>query len=374
MDRPIRFSSQQLKIATSNFSHLLGAGGFGSVYKGALSSGVLVAVKVLNGSSDKKIEDQFLAEVSTIGTTHHINLVQLYGFCFDKDLRALVYEYMENASLDRLLFNKENVEWEKLNDIAIGTAKGISYLHEDCQQRIIHYDIKPENILLDVGFCPKVADFGLAKLCNREKTHMTLTSGRGTPGYAAPELWMPYPVTQKCDVYSFGMLLFEILGRRRNLDLNLPDSQEWFPKWVWKKFDQGKLSEVMAVCGIEEKDREKAGRMAVVALWCVEYNPEIRPWMSDVVKMLEGGIDIPIPKNPFRHFMVLSPLPDISGGEVTNSACLNIHNMSIKFFNYFQIIPTGIKIRSNKPINITESEDKTQKLMEDKTENIDRKT
>ncbi|KAM7469223.1 hypothetical protein LguiA_007406 [Lonicera macranthoides] len=174
MDRPIRFSSQQLKIATSNFSHLLGAGGFGSVYKGALSSGVLVAVKVLNGSSDKKIEDQFLAE---------------------------------------------------------------------------------------------------------------------------------------------------ILGRRRNLDLNLPDSQEWFPKWVWKKFDQGKLSEVMAVCGIEEKDREKAGRMAVVALWCVEYNPEIRPWMSDVVKMLEGGIDIPIPKNPFRHFMVLSPLPDISGGEVTNSAC-----------------------------------------------------
>jgi len=138
---------------------------------------------------------------------------------------------------------------------------------------------------------------------------------------------MPYPVTQKCDVYSFGMLLFEILGRRRNLDLNLPDSQEWFPKWVWKKYDEGKLSEVMGVCGIEEKDREKAGRMAVVALLCVEYKPEMRPWMSDVVKMLEGGVDIPIPKNPFRHFMALSPLPDDTGGgggEVTDSGCSSL--------------------------------------------------
>ncbi|KAM7473555.1 hypothetical protein LguiB_020798 [Lonicera macranthoides] len=310
IEKPIRFSSKQLKIATNSFSDLLGAGATGSVYKGTLPSGLIVAVKVLNGSSKKKVEDQFLAEVSTIGTTHHINLVQLYGFCFESDLRALVYEYMENASLDRLLFNKENIEWEKLNDIAIGTAKGIAYLHEDCQQRIIHYDIKPENILLDVGFCPKVADFGLAKLCDRKKTHMTLTGNRGTPGYAAPEMWMPYPVTQKCDVYSFGMLLFEILGRRRNFDLNLPESQEWFPKWVWKKFDKGKLSEVMDVCAIEEMDRGKAGRMAVIALCCVQYNSESRPLMSEVVKMLEGGVDIPIPKNPFPCFF-----------EVTDRAC-----------------------------------------------------
>lgn len=259
IEKPIRFSSQQLRIATDNFKHLLGAGGFGAVYKGSFSNGLSVAVKVLKGSSDKNIEDQFLAEVSTIGRTHHINLVQLHGFCFDRDLRALVYEYMENSSLDRLLFREDkNIGWEKLHNIAIGTAKGIAYLHEDCQQRIIHYDIKPENILLDVDFCPKVADFGLAKLCNRETTHITVTGGRGTPGYAAPELWMPFPITHKCDVYSFGMLLFEILGRRRNLDVNLPDSQEWFPKWAWKKFEKGEVGDIMVVCGIEEKDRETA--------------------------------------------------------------------------------------------------------------------
>ncbi|KAA8535654.1 hypothetical protein F0562_030657 [Nyssa sinensis] len=312
IEKPVRFSSQQLRVSTNNFSHLLGTGGFGAVYKGTFSSGLVVAVKVLSGSSDKRIEDQFLAEVSTIGRTHHINLVQLYGFCFDKDLRALVYEYMENGSLDRLLFSKdENIEWENLHGIAIGTAKGIAYLHEDCQQRIIHYDIKPDNILLDVDFCPKVADFGLAKLCNREKTHVTMTGGRGTPGYAAPELWMPFPITHKCDVYSFGMLLFEILGRRRNLDVNLPDSQEWFPTWLWKKYEKGELSDVMVVCCIEDEDKEKAESMAMTALWCVQYSPEMRPRMSAVVKMLEGGVEIPAPKNPFRHLMAASPLPDL---------------------------------------------------------------
>uniref|UniRef100_A0A5B7BDM1 Putative Kinase n=1 Tax=Davidia involucrata TaxID=16924 RepID=A0A5B7BDM1_DAVIN len=327
IEKPIRFSSQQLRIATDNFSHLLGAGGFGAVYKGTFSSGLVVAVKVLNGSSDKRIEDQFLAEVSTIGRTHHINLVQLYGFCFDKDLRSLVYEYMENSSLDRLLFSKDEIiEWEKLHGIAIGTAKGIAYLHEDCQQRIIHYDIKPENILLDVEFCPKVADFGLAKLCNREKTHVTLTAGRGTPGYAAPEMWMPFPITHKCDVYSFGMLLFEILGRRRNLDVNLPDSQEWFPRWVWKKYEKGEFPDVMFVCGIEDKDKEKAGRMAMAALWCVQYCPERRPWMSAVVKALEGVVEIPTPKNPFRHLMAGSPPPDLVA-EVKKGLCTS-HNES----------------------------------------------
>ncbi|KAA8522751.1 hypothetical protein F0562_009087 [Nyssa sinensis] len=268
--------------------------------------------EVLNGSSDKRTDDQFLAEVSTMGRTHHINLVQLYGFCFDKDLRSLVYEYMENSSLDRLLFNKdENIEWEKLYDIVIGTAKGVAYLHEDCQQRIIHYDIKPENILLDVEFCPKVADFGLAKLCNRETTHVTLTAGRGTPGYAAPDMWMPFPITHKCDVYSFGMLLFETLGRRRNLDVNLPDSQEWFPRWVWKKYEKGEFLDVMLICGIEDKEREKARRMAMTALWCVQYCAEMRPWMSAVVKTLEGGMQIPTPKNPFQHLMAGSLLPDL---------------------------------------------------------------
>ncbi|KAG4949292.1 hypothetical protein JHK82_042499 [Glycine max] len=303
-EKPIRFTSEQLRIATDNYSSLLGSGGFGEVYKGNLSDGITVAVKVLRGNSDKRIEEQFMAEVGTIGKVHHFNLVQLIGFCFERDLRALVYEYMENGSLDRYLFHeKKTLGYEKLYEIAVGIARGIAYLHEDCKQRIIHYDIKPGNILLDRNFNPKVADFGLAKLCNRDNTHITMTGGRGTPGYAAPELWMPFPVTHKCDVYSYGMLLFEIVGRRRNVDTNLPESQEWFPVWVWKRFDAGELVELRMACGIEERHHKMAERMVKVALLCVQYRPDSRPIMSDVVKMLEGSVEISKPMNPFQHMM-----------------------------------------------------------------------
>lgn len=167
----------------------------------------------------------------------NVNLVRLYGFCFESSLRALVYEFMVNGSLDHHLFkvnSRASIGFEKLHEIALGIARGIAYLHEECPQRIVHYDIKPGNILLDANFCAKVADFGLAKLFSRDNTHITMTGGRGTPGYAAPELWMPQPVTHKCDVYSFGMLLFEIIGRRRNMDTTLGDSLQWFPLWAWK--------------------------------------------------------------------------------------------------------------------------------------------
>ncbi|XP_030544247.1 rust resistance kinase Lr10-like isoform X2 [Rhodamnia argentea] len=283
-------------------------------------NGMSVAIKVLNGSSDKRIEDQSLAEVTTVGRTHHMNLVQLYGFCFDRNLRALVYEFMQNSSLDRLLFGAdEDIEWDVLYNIAIGTGKGITYLHEECQQMIIHYDIKPGNILLDTNFCPKVADFGLAKLCNRGQIHVTISGVRGTPGYAAPEMWMPFPITQKCDVYSFGMLLVEILGRRSNLDVNLPDSQEWFPRWVWKKHEMKRFSDVMIVCRIQEHCRDKAERMAMVALWCVQYKQASRPSMNVALKMLEGGVEIPLPANPFLHLME-SPQPEVLA-EVKGEAC-----------------------------------------------------
>lgn len=318
-EKPIRFTDQQLRTATVNYSYRLGSGGFGVVYKGVLSDGTMIAVKVLHGSSDKRIDQQFMAEVGTIGKVHHFNLVRLYGFCFEKNLIALVYEYMKNGSLDRYLFQEYNIlGFEKLQEIAIGTARGIAYLHEECQQRIIHYDIKPGNILLDTNFNPKVADFGLAKLCNRENTHITMTGGRGTPGYAAPELWMPFPVTHKCDVYSFGILLFEIIGRRRNHDVNLSESQEWFPMWVWKKFDAEKLEELVAACGIEEQNMEIVKRMVKVALACVQYRPESRPTMSLVVQMLEGLVEIPKPLNPFQYMIdgtssyLPMPIPQIN--------------------------------------------------------------
>ncbi|XP_076916540.1 G-type lectin S-receptor-like serine/threonine-protein kinase At1g34300 [Bidens hawaiensis] len=306
-EKPIRFTAQQLRLATDNFTIVLGAGGFGTVYKGIFSNGTTAAIKVLYGTSDKKIEEQFMAEVSTMGRTHHYNLVKLYGFCFESSLRALVYEFMVNGSLDYHLFkaNKSDViGFEKLNEIALGTGRGIAYLHEECPQRIVHYDIKPGNILLDSNFCAKGADFGLAKLCNRDNTHITMTGGRGTPGYAAPELWMPLPVTHKCDVYSYGMLLFEIIGRRRNIDVTLGDSQQWFPIWAWGKYEKKQMKDLMIVCGIEEKDEEVVERMVMVALCCVQYRPETRPVMSIVVKMLEGALEVPEPSNPFSHLFL----------------------------------------------------------------------
>lgn len=186
-EKPIRFTSEQLRIATDNYASILGSEGFGEVYTGNLSlRGNTVAVKVLRGNSNKRIEEQFMAQMGTIGKVHHFNLVQLYGFCFERDLRALVYEYMANGSLDRHLFHEnKTLGYEKLYEIAVGTARGIAYLCEDCKQRIIHYDIKPGNILLDSNFNPKVADFGLAKLCNRDNTRITITGGRCAPGYAA---------------------------------------------------------------------------------------------------------------------------------------------------------------------------------------------
>ncbi|KAF5804788.1 putative protein kinase RLK-Pelle-RLCK-Os family [Helianthus annuus] len=305
---------------------MLGSGGFGKVYKGVLSKNKPVAVKVLNGTSDPRVEEQFMAEVSTMGRTHHFNLVRLYGFCYESSLIALVYEYMVNGSLDNHLFkaNKGSMlGFDKLHEIAVGTARGVTYLHEDCAQRIVHYDIKPGNILLDSIFCAKVADFGLAKLCNRDNTHITMTGGRGTPGYTAPELWMSLPVTHKCDVYSFGMLLFEIVRRRRNIDTstNLSDIQQWFPLWAWGKYEKNQLNDLMTDYEIEEKDHEVVERMLKVALCCVQYRPETRPSMSIVVKMLEGVLEVPEPLNPFTHmFSGANEQPNDSFGRI----CLDV--------------------------------------------------
>ncbi|XP_072992167.1 rust resistance kinase Lr10-like [Typha latifolia] len=303
-EKPIRFLPHQIVGCTRNYLTKLGSGGFGDVYKGELPNGVLVAVKVLNGNLDKRVEEQFMAEVGTIGRTYHINLVRLYGFCFDLTVRALVYEYMENGSLDDYLFdNNRDTNFATLLEIATGVAKGIRYLHEECQQRIIHYDIKPGNILLDQKLIPKVADFGLAKLLSRDNTHISMMGGRGTPGYAAPEMWASPVVTYKCDVYSFGMLLFEIAGRRRIFEGNLAESQQWLPKLVWEKFEVGQLWEIRSLANIGEEDKVIAERMFKVALWCVQYQAEARPPMSKVVKMLEGEMEIHAPPNPFKHML-----------------------------------------------------------------------
>uniref|UniRef100_A0A5B7B430 Protein kinase domain-containing protein n=1 Tax=Davidia involucrata TaxID=16924 RepID=A0A5B7B430_DAVIN len=329
-EKPVIFTAQQLCSFTSNYSTKLGSGGFGVVYKGQFPNGVKIAVKVLRRSLDTTAaKQQFMAEVGTIGRTYHINLVRLYGFSYDHLMSALVYEYMENGSLDHYLFSDtQAIEWDKLHEIAIGTAKGIAYLHEECQQRIIHYDIKPGNVLIDANFSPKVADFGLAKLCNKDNTHESITGYRGTPGYSAPEFMLQnFPITNKCDVYSYGMMLFEIVGMRKNTKVGPTDSLDWFPKHVWDEYEKGELAAMTLSCKIEDKDRVKAERMSMVALWCVQDTPEARPPMSAVVNMLEGGVEIMPPPKPFHHLFpveidVLKPpsnSSDYSPSQGTNS-------------------------------------------------------
>ncbi|KHN48391.1 G-type lectin S-receptor-like serine/threonine-protein kinase [Glycine soja] len=187
---PMSFTYRNLQIRTSNFSQLLGTGEFGSVYKGSLRDGTLVAVKKLDRVLPHG-EKEFITEVNTIGSMHHMNLVRLCGYCSEGSHRLLVYEFMKNGSLDKWIFPSYQgqdrlLDWKTRLNIAIATAQGIAYFHEQCRDRIIHCDIKPENILVDENFCPKVSDFGLAKLMGREHSHV-VTMVRGTKGYLAPE-------------------------------------------------------------------------------------------------------------------------------------------------------------------------------------------
>ncbi|CAN6196838.1 unnamed protein product [Urochloa humidicola] len=332
-EKPIRFSPQQLKRFTRNYSTRLDSGGFGAVFRGALPNGLPVAVKVFHpGLGAVAEQEQFMAEVGTIGRTHHINLVRLFGFCFDDALRALVYEFMEHGALDDYLFGERgrDIGVVALRDVAVGVARGVRYLHEECQQKIVHYDIKPGNVLLDAALTPKVADFGLARLVNRADTHVSVSCVRGTPGYAAPEMWMMAGVTEKCDVYSFGMLLLEIVGRRRNFDGATPESQQWLPKLAWEKYEAGELMDLVSSRGGSEEeerqrdDKEIMERMCKVAFWCVQQLPEARPPMGMVVKMLEGEMEIAPPVNPFPHLMVPPPLAFNLWTTTVTSAAANI--------------------------------------------------
>ncbi|KAK8677352.1 hypothetical protein V6N13_142896 [Hibiscus sabdariffa] len=242
--KPSRYSYADIKRITFQFKEKLGQGGYGTVFKGTLSNDVSVAVKVLNNF--KGNGEEFINEVGSMGRIHHVNITRLVGFCADGYNRALVYEYLPNESLEKFIFGDKGEDrpfgWEKLHEIALGIAKGIEYLHQGCEQRILHFDIKPHNILLDENFNLKISDFGLAKLCSKEQSAVSMTAARGTMGYIAPEVLSRYfgNVSYKSDVYSFGMLLLEMVGGRRNIDVKVENiSQVYFPEWVYNRLDKG---------------------------------------------------------------------------------------------------------------------------------------
>ncbi|KAG7967836.1 hypothetical protein I3843_08G119500 [Carya illinoinensis] len=288
---PIRYSFSEIKKMTKGFKENLGEGGFGTVFKGTLRSGRLVAVKML--SQSKANGQDFINEVATIGRIHHVNIVQLIGFCVHGSKRALIYEFMPNGSLNKHIFSSEAniLNYYKTYDIALGVARGIDYLHQGCEMQILHFDIKPHNILLDENLNPKVSDFGLAKLYPVEDSIVPLTHARGTLGYMAPE--MVYQniggVSYKADVYSFGMLLMEMVSRRKNLNAFTEHlSQIYFPTWIYDQFHDGKNIEIQDAT---EDERKICKKMLIVALWCIQLKPSDRPSMNKVVKMLEGDAE-----------------------------------------------------------------------------------
>ncbi|BFG17089.1 hypothetical protein CerSpe_033630 [Prunus speciosa] len=213
-----RYSYLEVKKGTNSFKEKLGQGGYGSVYKGKSNDGCLVAVKVFNKS--KGNEEDFMNEVATISRTSHVNIVSLLGFCFEGSERALIYEFMPNGSLEKFIFDantpnkNHHLGWEALDRIALGIARGLEYLHRGCNTRILHFDIKPHNILLDENFTPKISDFGLAKICNMKESIVSMVYARGTAGYIAPEVFCRNfgRVSHKSDVYSYGMMLSEMVG------------------------------------------------------------------------------------------------------------------------------------------------------------------
>ncbi|XP_031096322.1 G-type lectin S-receptor-like serine/threonine-protein kinase SD2-5 [Ipomoea triloba] len=277
---------------TENFSRKLGEGGFGYVFEGALFQGTKIAVKRLKEVD--QIKSSFLAKVATLGSMDHANLVKLIGFCAAKSQRLLVYEHMANGSLDKWIFNgkqqqqeEHGLTWQTKKKIMSDVAKGLAYLHEDCNHKIIHLDIKPQNILLDQNFNAKVADFGLSKLVAKDQSKV-ITTMRGTPGYIAPEC-TSLIITEKVDVYSFGIVMLETVCRRKNVDWDQAEEEVHLLSVFKRKIEEDKLGEMFDMYNKDmEVQKEEGIEMMRIAGWCLQSEYTKRPSMSEVVKALQG--------------------------------------------------------------------------------------
>ncbi|XP_010544510.1 PREDICTED: G-type lectin S-receptor-like serine/threonine-protein kinase At5g35370 [Tarenaya hassleriana] len=320
---PQKFEYETLERATDNFRTQIGAGGFGSVYKGTLSDNTIVAVKKITnlGVHGRK---EFCTEIAIIGNIRHANLVKLRGFCARGRQLLLVYEYMNQGSLDKTLFGAGPVlEWQERFDIALGTARGLAYLHCGCDQKIIHCDVKPENILLHDHFQAKISDFGLSKLLSQEESSL-FTTMRGTRGYLAPEWLTNAAISEKADVYSFGMVLLELVSGRKNCSFkshshslmeNRQDHRDhssssssstglvYFPLYALDMHEQGRYLELADPRLEGRVTNEEIGKVIRIALCCVHEEPALRPTMAAVVGMMEGNIPVGNPRMESLNFL-----------------------------------------------------------------------
>ncbi|GLU00936.1 hypothetical protein SLE2022_182700 [Rubroshorea leprosula] len=294
------FTYQDLEEATDGFKEELGRGSFGIVYKGVLHpphSTICIAVKKLDKITQEG-EKEFKTEVNAIAKTLHKNLVRLIGFCEEGPHKLLVYEFMSNGTLASLLYGDCRPTWKSRTQMAFEIARGLVYLHEECSIPIIHCDIKPQNILLDDSFIPRISDFGLAKLLMSNQTRTT-TAIRGTKGYVAAEWFRNMPITTKVDVYSYGVMLLEIICCRKNYEEERENEEEAIlTDWVYDCYKERRLDEVVKNDEDAINDMTKVERLVMVAIWCIQEDPSLRPSMRKVTHMLEGVVQVPMPPCP----------------------------------------------------------------------------
>ncbi|KAG5029317.1 hypothetical protein AAZX31_05G128800 [Glycine max] len=327
------FAYETLTAATKNFSaiHKLGEGGFGPVYKGKLNDGREIAVKKLSHTSNQG-KKEFMNEAKLLARVQHRNVVNLVGYCVYGTEKLLVYEYVAHESLDKLLFKsekREELDWKRRVGIITGVAKGLLYLHEDSHNCIIHRDIKASNILLDEKWTPKIADFGMARLFPEDQTQVN-TRVAGTNGYMAPEYVMHGNLSVKADVFSYGVLVLELITGQRNSSFNLDVDAQNLLDWAYKMFKKGKSLELVDSALASRMVAEEVAMCVRLGLLCTQGDPQLRPTMRRVVAMLsrkQGNMQEPtrpgIPgsryRRPPRRHSALSSTLGTSGSDSSNN-------------------------------------------------------
>ncbi|KAL9317360.1 hypothetical protein ACSQ67_013877 [Phaseolus vulgaris] len=316
----LQFNFDTIRVATEDFSdsNKLGQGGFGIVYWGRLSNGLMIAVKRLSRDSGQG-DTEFKNEVLLVVKLQHRNLVRLLGFCLEGRERLLVYEFVPNKSLDYFIFDpamNAQLDWEKRYKIIRGIARGLLYLHEDSQLRIIHRDLKASNILLDQEMNPKIADFGMARLVLMDQTQANTSRIVGTYGYMAPEYAMHGQFSVKSDVFSFGVLILEIVSGQKNSGINNGENMEDLLSFAWRNWKEGKAINIVDP-SLNNNSRNEMLRCIHIGLLCVQENLVDRPTMANIVLMLNSySLSLPIPAEPaFYMNSITRSLPEMQSWE-----------------------------------------------------------